>query len=45
MAKNKSYVYALNILDIDEVDRRAKEKERSLKDNSELAKIPYRFEN
>ena len=41
MAKNKSYVYAVKALDIDEVDRRAKEKLHVQQDNSELAKIPY----
>ncbi len=45
MAKNKTYVYAVNALDVDEVDRRAKEKEQPPKDTSEVAKIPYRFES
>ena len=45
MAKNKTYVYAVKALDVDEVDRRAKEKEQPPKDTSEVAKIPYRFEN
>lgn len=45
MAKNKAYVYAVNALDVDEVERRAKEKEQPPKDTSEIAKIPYRFEN
>lgn len=43
--KNNSYVYAVKALDIDEVDRRAKEKEQNQKDSSEVAKIPFSFEN
>ena len=45
MTKNKSYVYAVKALDVDEVDRRTKEKEQFQKDISEVAKIPFRFEN
>lgn len=45
MAKNKSYVYAVKALDVDEVDRRAKEKETARQDNADVAKIPYRFAN
>ena len=45
MTRNKSYVYAVKALDVDEVDRRTKEKEQFQKDISEVAKIPFRFEN
>lgn len=45
MAKNKSYVYAVKVLDVDEVDKRAREKEQPKKDNSTLTTLPYNFEN
>ncbi|MDN3605856.1 VapE domain-containing protein [Kaistella yonginensis] len=45
IAKNKSYVYAVKVLDIDEVDKRARQKEQPKKDNSTLTKLPYNFEN
>ncbi|OWR13763.1 VapE domain-containing protein [Chryseobacterium sp. VAUSW3] len=43
--KNKAYVYAVNVLDVDEVDRRAREKEKVSQVDFQTAKIPYRFEN
>lgn len=45
IVRNKSYVYVVNVLDVDEVDRRARKKERNETDNSEVGKLPYRFPN
>ncbi|MBE2274518.1 MAG: virulence-associated E family protein [Flavobacteriales bacterium] len=45
IVRNKSYVYVVNVLDVDEVDRRARKKEHNETDNSEVGKLPYRFPN
>ncbi|MBW8360116.1 MAG: virulence-associated E family protein [Weeksellaceae bacterium] len=45
IVRNKSYVYVVNVLDVDEVDRRARKKEHVETDNSEVGKLPYRFPN
>ncbi|MBV6881894.1 VapE family protein [Epilithonimonas ginsengisoli] len=45
IVRNKSYVYVVNVLDVDEVDRRAREKEKVPQDASAVGKIPYRFNN
>lgn len=45
IVRNKSYVYVVNVLDVDEVDLRARKKEPIKTDNSEVGKLPYRFPN
>ena len=45
IVRNKSYVYVVNVLDVDEVDRRARKKDHQNKDNVVNGKIPFRFEN
>ena len=45
IVRNKSYVYVVNVLDVDEVDRRARKKENIETDNSGVGKLPYRFPN
>lgn len=45
IVRNKGYVYVVNVLDVDEVDRRARKKEHVENDNSEVGKLPYRFPN
>ena len=45
IVRNKSYVYVVNVLDVDEVDLRARKKEPIETDNSEVGKLPYRFPN
>ena len=45
IVRNKNYVYVVNVLDVDEVDRRARKKEHIETDNSEVGKLPYRFPN
>jgi len=45
IVRNKSYVYVVNVLDVDEVDRRARKKENIETDNSAVGKLPYRFPN
>jgi len=45
IVRNKSYVYVVNVLDVDEVDRRARKKGYVETDNSEVRKLPYRFPN
>ncbi len=45
IVRNKSYVYVVNVLDVDEVDRRARKKEHNETDNCEVGRLPYRFPN
>ena len=45
IVRNKSYVYVVTVLDVDEVDRRARKKDHQNKDNVVNGKIPFRFEN
>lgn len=45
IVRNKSYVYVVNVLDVDEVDLRARKKEPIETDNSDVGKLPYRFPN
>lgn len=45
IVRNKSYVYVVTVLDVDEVDRRARKKEHIETDNSAVGKLPYRFPN
>lgn len=45
VVRNKNYVYAVNVLDVDEVDRRSRQKEHTKSDDSQVGQLPYRFPN